>query len=176
VSAAYPDLDKWRRIRSLLTNRGAVRTFDNDFSDRCGLSQVPAWSGWSSLSGAIDTNLAVARNKDGRLEIFAGAGRQVYHNWQTTPSGIWAGWTALGGSILGDPAVGVNSDGSLEVFVKGTGNVPFHNRQTVPGGAWAGWSSLGGAITSNPAVGQNSDGRLEIFASAGGRPLHDWQT
>ena len=38
VRRAYPDLDKWLTVRSLLTNNGTIRTFDNGFSERCGLA------------------------------------------------------------------------------------------------------------------------------------------
>ncbi len=41
VAAAYPRLDAFRRVRWELTDNGTVRTFDNDFSIRCGLSDPP---------------------------------------------------------------------------------------------------------------------------------------
>jgi len=41
VARAYPRLDSWRRIRWQLTNKGTIRTFDNDFSVRTGLSAPP---------------------------------------------------------------------------------------------------------------------------------------
>jgi hypothetical protein len=41
VQRAYPHLDNWRRIRWHLTNQGTIRTFDNDFSVRVGLSDAP---------------------------------------------------------------------------------------------------------------------------------------
>jgi hypothetical protein len=42
VERAYPGLNDWRRIRWQITNNGAIRTFDNDFSVRVGLSDPPA--------------------------------------------------------------------------------------------------------------------------------------
>jgi hypothetical protein len=41
VERAYPGLNDWRRIRWQITNNGALRTFDNDFSVRVGLSNPP---------------------------------------------------------------------------------------------------------------------------------------
>ena len=41
VERAYPRLSTWRRVRRELTNGGTVRTFDNDFTIRCGLSDPP---------------------------------------------------------------------------------------------------------------------------------------
>ncbi len=38
---------------------------------------------------------AVARNADGRLELFAGGG-MLYHIWQTSPGGSWSNWDSLG--------------------------------------------------------------------------------
>lgn len=37
VVRSYPRLDTWLRVRNQLTNNGALRTFDNDFMQRCGL-------------------------------------------------------------------------------------------------------------------------------------------
>ncbi len=42
VERAYPSLNDWRRIRSQITTGGTLRTFDNDFSVRVGLSDPPA--------------------------------------------------------------------------------------------------------------------------------------
>ena len=42
VLRAYPHLNDWRRVRWELTNRGSLRTFDNDFSVRAGLTVAPA--------------------------------------------------------------------------------------------------------------------------------------
>lgn len=41
VARAYPRLAKWRSVRRALTNGDTVRTFDNDFTVRCGLSDPP---------------------------------------------------------------------------------------------------------------------------------------
>ena len=41
VARAYPRLDTWRRVRWELTKGGTIRTFDSDFTRRCGLSDPP---------------------------------------------------------------------------------------------------------------------------------------
>ena len=58
------------------------------------------WSGWNSLGsagGGTSFDLAVGRNKDGRLEIFMNANdHAIWHNWQVTAGGGWNGWVSLG--------------------------------------------------------------------------------
>ncbi|MBI5716976.1 MAG: lamin tail domain-containing protein [Burkholderiales bacterium] len=41
VDRAYPRLDVWKQTRRTLTRGGVVRTFDNHFTARCGLSDSP---------------------------------------------------------------------------------------------------------------------------------------
>jgi acylphosphatase/peptidoglycan hydrolase-like protein with peptidoglycan-binding domain len=133
---------------------------------------------WQSLGGVITSNIAVARNADGRLEIFArGTDNALWHKWQTAPNGGWSGWASLGGVITSDPVLGMNADGRLEVFARGTDQAVWHMWQTAPNSAFSGWSSLGGVITSNIAVARNLDGRMEIFARGTDNALwHRWQT
>ena len=113
------------------------------------------------------SQLAMARNADGRLEIFyVGTNHVLYHNFQTTPNGGWHGDLPLGGwaadSHVRQIAVGQNLDGRLEVFYVAYNNTIFHNFQTAPNGGWHGELALGGSA-KQIAVGQNLDGRLEIF-------------
>ncbi len=64
--------------------------------------------------------IAVARDQDGRLEIFyVGTNSKIYHNWQTVPNGGWHGEEALGGSGQ-QIASARNQDGRLEIFYVGT--------------------------------------------------------
>jgi hypothetical protein len=83
VRRAYPDLDKWLTVRSLLTNNGTIRTFDNGFSERCGLAtatlapvgpvrlgnpialvrQTPGWATIPVASAASNGDWAI-RNAD----------------------------------------------------------------------------------------------------------------
>jgi hypothetical protein len=130
---------------------------------------------WASLGGGV-SSIAVGRNLDGRLEVFArGTDSALWHTWQTTPNGGWSGWASLGGGILATPAIAANSDGRLEAFVQGTDGALWHNWQTTPNGAWSGWASLGGWL-ANPAVGRNHDGRLEVFGVGSDSAVyHIWQ-
>ena len=138
-------------------------------------SSSPSWSGWTSLGGWILPQPSVARNKDGRLEVFAigkdfFSGENVTHNFQVPPSGTtWVGFSSLGNPPPGviSPLAGSNQDSRLEIFGIGTDKALWHNFQTTPGGGWSGWSSLGipGSGTNwSIALAQNADGRLEVFA------------
>jgi len=131
------------------------------------------WAGWNSLGRpmqgeAFRGDPAVARNDDGRLELFVrGSNDQLYSNTQATAGGNWSGWIPQGGILRSAPAVGVNADGRLEVFVRGTTGGLYHMWQLNAGGpAWSGWKPLGGggALTSDPAVRLNFLGGLEVFA------------
>ncbi len=133
---------------------------------------------WSSRGGRITSNIAVGRNADGRLEIFArGADNALWHQWQTAPNNGWSGWSSLGGVITSDPAVVNNADGRMEVFARGTDGAVWHRWQTAPNNGWSGWASRGGVITSQIALSRNADGRIEIFARGTDNALwHQWQT
>jgi len=41
VARAYPQLDAWREVRWKLTKQGSIKTFDSQFTRRCGLSLPP---------------------------------------------------------------------------------------------------------------------------------------
>jgi hypothetical protein len=95
------------------------------------------WANWASEGGSLagngntETTLAMARNKDGRLDVFArGTNNAVWHITQTAPN---TGWSSLGGTFIGDPACGANSDGCLEVFTRGPQRTLWHRWQTSPG-------------------------------------------
>ena len=107
-----------------------------------------------------NTNVAVAMNSDGRLQVFVvGTNNQLYFKTQTAAgSSTWTGWTSLGGGVKVDttPAVARNSDGRLQVFVVGTNNQLYYKIQTSPGSStWStSWTSLGGGLSP---YGPNSD-------------------
>jgi PASTA domain len=66
--------------------------------------QTSASNGWSDWvnegaegGGFVSVAPGLARNGDGRLEIFAVANdRNIYHKWQTVASNGWGPWTLLG--------------------------------------------------------------------------------
>jgi hypothetical protein len=110
------------------------------------------WSGWSSLGtaggGELLTSVPVlARNADGRLELFVVAGDgAVWHRWQTAPNNGWSPWANLGsvatGTIQG-PTLASNADGRLELFLRApdTGGL-YQLSQSAPNDGWTpghGW-------------------------------------
>lgn len=164
---------------------GHVAVVDNVIGSSVGLLQQngqPAamtitWSGTNLLvNGAADkitgvvhapessaSRMAVARNKDGRLELFVvGANWELYHRWQSSPGGAWSGWRQFDGSVSGIAAE-TNADGRIEVFAIGLHGEVYHRWQTSPGGNWSGWKQENGSIHSI-ALARNKDGRLELFA------------
>jgi len=113
----------------------------------------------------------VARNADGRIEVFAvGSDTQLYHKWEYDSNGDWSSWVSLGGSWPGQPAIGMNTDGRLEIFIVGnqgqSGATLFHAWQTSPGSdlSWSNWTALAGDWPAGtPAVTRNLAGGLQVF-------------
>ena len=129
--------------------------------------------------------LDVARNADGRLEVFGvNAQGHIWHTWQTAPNNGWVGgWAELytDNDSLTTLRVVANADGRLEVFgVNAQGHI-WHTWQTAPNNGWVGsWAEL---YTDNDSphdrcgVARNADGRLEVFGiNAQGHIWHTWQT
>ncbi len=140
---------------------------------------VIAATGFQTLGGGISSNLAVGRNQNGRLEVFArGIDNAIWHSVQLAVPNSWSGWTTLGGNFFGTPVVVSNTDGRLEVFCRDNTNTLKHIWQTVPNNTnnlWSGWASMG-VITGDPAVARNQNGSLEVFANINGYLAHIWQT
>jgi hypothetical protein len=154
------------------------------------------WSSWTWLglptgqpsNFFFNAPCAVARNADGRLEVFLsdrfGA---LWHIWQVRAGGAWSSWRKfpLEFGTLSSPAVARNADGRLEVFVgAGVDGAVWHTWQQPAGGAWTNWRSLGpptGPVPPYthlplPNVGVNNDGRLEVFTTGiDGAFWHNWQ-
>ncbi|NIM95763.1 MAG: putative baseplate assembly protein [Anaerolineales bacterium] len=151
---------------------------------------VGEWSRWASFGvpklGVKVGQIAVGRNKDGRLEIFAGGtDGSLWHRWQIAPNDGWSGWHSLGKpsakAAVGQLAIGSNKDGRLEVFTHGSDGRIWHIWQVLPNDGWSKWSSLG--APSNTVgiraldVHRNEDGRLEVFVcGTDGRLWHRWQS
>jgi hypothetical protein len=138
-------------------------------------------------------NIALAKNHDGRMELFAMLGPEpgqedpysVLHRWQETPDGDLTEWKSLGapdgGSSSSGPAVARNSDGRLEIVVGGLDGALWHRWQRREGG-WSDWTSLAkppglqfvGADV--PTLVYNGDARLELFTrGSDGAIWHRWQ-
>lgn len=122
-------------------------------------------------------NVALDKNKDGRLELFVigdrnntGEVNQIWHFWQNNTyewqeeldAEYFDGKTAL------DFILGINkpsSDVRLELFTIGTNNTIYHFYQKSPNSEWSSELILG---TKNNkakeiAVGTTPDGGLEVF-------------
>jgi hypothetical protein len=99
------------------------------------------WSGWTPLGGNVDdaATLHVARNGDGRLEVFARArDGALAHAWQVRAGGAWSGWLGMGGPVLDGVVAGRNADGRLEVFVGRSPDHPIqHAWQSSGSGGWS---------------------------------------
>jgi hypothetical protein len=67
-----------------------------------------SWSSWNTSSdrdlGGVHTSTpVVARNADGRMEVFArGTDYKVYHLWQTARNNGWSDWDRIGDRAISD--------------------------------------------------------------------------
>jgi hypothetical protein len=127
------------------------------------------WREWESLGQPtglpLGGTLAAARNRDGRLEVFAGVSDgTLWHISEAAPGGPWSGWSSLNGQLSGSVAVAVNTDGRLEVLIRGSDGAAHNISQTAAGAnTWSAWNSLGGTVQPGLAIIANRDGRLEAF-------------
>src|SRR5436190_10527327 len=131
---------------------------------------------WPSLQGLVaagDPELVVARNADGRLELFArGAGGDTHHVAQRYPNGGFGAWHSVGARSPGMPAVAADTDGRLEVFTLAAGGYLLRAVQLESGEGFEPWEVLGTGWPGSPAVGTNADGRLHVFARGPDRALY----
>ena len=120
VARGYPRLDTWRRTRSALTKSGTVRTFDNDFTARAGLSELPANPSWTSLGGGFRSGPAAASWARNRLDVFGrGTDNALYvDSWTGT---AWTGWSQVAPNPVGsDPAAVSWGPNRIDVFARAT--------------------------------------------------------
>ncbi len=117
------------------------------------------WSSWTPHGTPPGTGFssgapAMAASADGRLELFiCGDDEQLWHIWQTAPSGGWSSWTSHGHppvvnppfpvGVWNSPGLALNSEKRLELFVAGTNTELWHIWQTAPNQGWSGWLSHG---------------------------------
>jgi hypothetical protein len=161
----------------------ALDTGGNVWHDMQLSTDVPAspaedWSGWTELPGVIAVGgPAVVKNQNATLEVFVPASNgDVWHNWQSSPSGAWNGWVDMGSGSYGIAGLRAadNADGSLSVFGIGANGDVWTARESAPEVGWSAWTDLSGTqIQPGFAVGQDLDGLIEIFGIDGnGQP---WQ-
>ncbi|WP_199846496.1 glycosyl hydrolase family 32 [Streptomyces sp. CB01201] len=132
-----------------------------------------AWSDWYPFGGPRSASLAVARDLDGRLEVFASGEGRVDRRTQSAPN-VWQGWENFG-TAAHDLTLAQNADGRLELFASGSQGL-YHRWQTAPGGDWAGWEPFGGPADAVVATGRDASGRIEVLAAAGSTVFRRAQT
>lgn len=120
------------------------------------------WSAFTGLGGSFQSAPQVARNLDGRLEVFAvGTDGKLKHAWQREPGGTtFASWVDFGGSFSGEPVVGATKDGRLIVLCVGTDTKLYAAAQTAPNAGWTPLVALGGTHTGRPAISLDANGTL----------------
>lgn len=136
------------------------------------------WNEWRSLGfpsgeGAVGAQPpTVARNKDGRLEVYLALGTDIWHTWQSRANhDQWVPWRSLGspaaGAEVGWPTVIPDRQGRLQLFAS-SGPAVWSRRQHAPGQAWDEWTMLpaepGDGGEPKLAAGAQDDGRLVVFA------------
>jgi surface antigen len=115
-----------------------------------------------------DSPIAVARNADGRLEVFAvQASGAAMHAWQISAGGAWTGWAPFGGTFTTITAES-NADGRLEAFAAAADGTVFHRSQITAGSAWSAWEPMEGRLATL-ALARSYDGKLQLF---GADPSH----
>lgn len=148
------------------------------------------WSSWESLGRPQETEIGrpfAQRNQDGRLEVFAVGGSEIFNIPQIVPDGGWRdSWRAKGRPssdvAIKLHAVGRNADGRQEIFAIGDDHALWQKWQVAPNSGWSEWKGLGTpardtSLTGTFTVGGNQDGRQEIFAvGSDGNVWQIWQT
>jgi hypothetical protein len=140
------------------------------------------WNCWRDEEHHAHDSIAVARNADGRLEVFLSSNGVVSHSFQSSPNNGWDEWMNFEspeGKRMRSLAVESHRDGRLVLFARDEDDEGdfWYIQQTEPGGnTWTSWTSLGrpegaaGFPTSAPdrsgfVVGRNGSDQLQLVAS-----------
>jgi hypothetical protein len=135
------------------------------------------WHDWHPLGRppgvTTHTTIAptVARNVDGRLELFLALEGEVWHIWQTRVNNGWSDWSPLEnpGAAPGLLAVARDREGRL-VLVATTddGGLSYRSQQAAGQGPWTPWTPLDtpadAKVIESIALRRQSDGRLVLLA------------
>jgi hypothetical protein len=135
------------------------------------------WHDWHPLGRppgvTTHTTIAptVARNVDGRLELFLALEGEVWHIWQTRVNNGWSDWSPLEnpGAAPGLLAVARDREGRL-VLVATTddGGLSHRSQQAAGQGPWTPWMPLeapaDAKVIESIALRRQSDGRLVLLA------------
>lgn len=152
-----------------LDNMGALRIN----TQAAGSGSWP--TSWLKMGGSFASAPVVAKNTDGRLEVFVqGTDQRLYHSAQNT-AGQWSPLSSLGGvTFSGQPVVSL-AGGLLNVAVRNdAGTVSLISQLSgLSGTDWSGWQNLGAPATSYGSsinavigLGTNTDGTLDLLARA----------
>lgn len=160
-----------------LNSNGVIYTISENAPE---IGWATSWTALNagSLDPRIKPGYVVARNLDGRLEVFGtDSSGNVWHCWQKINAAGWSGWHELSGAQLNSQlAVARNLNGDLQVFgVDTLGNV-WTNAQISAGGSWsATWTEITGkALKPGIVIGQHKDGRLVLFGVSTVSPNDVW--
>lgn len=128
-----------------------------------------ARTGAASIPGAGLTTTTVARNADGRMEMFAVDGHhRVWYRSQTTAgANRWTDYAPFSGTLT-SIAAETNGQGRIEVFGVDDSAKVYHRWQLAPNSdSWSAWVEFGGALSSAPSaisvVRSGSHGPLQVF-------------
>jgi hypothetical protein len=121
----------------------AVTNAENGLNQCRANPPLVGWSGSVSFGAHDLRQIGVARNADGRLELFGlGGDNSIYHIWMTAPNNGWIDqWSNF--TVAAAQQFWVTSDatGRLVVLYTRDGSVNIVG-QTQPNNGWRGFSSL----------------------------------
>jgi hypothetical protein len=140
------------------------------------------WKSWTRMDGHSGPHLVLARNLDGRLELFAvGKNRHLLHAVQTTPGGDWGQMSELDDSsakpdLSQQFAIGQDQEGRQIFFGlragaarSASGQIEILSQLT-PGGSYGSWTDLASpgpnSNITQLALGSDKDGSIVLFARA----------
>jgi hypothetical protein len=147
-----------------------------------GVLVVVAPGSQAVATAAVPVVPAVARNADGRLELFAvDADCHIRYRWQLTAgSTSWSPWKVFGGCVS-SIAAATNGLGGIEVFGSENAGKVFHRWQLAPNAdSWSTWvdfapaGTLSAPASLTMASGPPGPGPLVVLGadSAG---AYDWE-
>jgi hypothetical protein len=166
-------------VNALAVGQNADGRLEVFFVDHNTLSSNDLYHQWQTDSGWSDPvkfelgddsprKVAVARNADGRLELFYTADDSdrgsIHHLWQDAPNGGWSGPGQLPG-LASDLKVALAGDGLLHLFtIDGNGYI---RHQWQSPGQDDGWNGGEGFVDDQRAesihVHSGADGQLRVF-------------
>lgn len=136
------------------------------------------WHDWHSLghppgiTGSTTIAPTVARNIDGRLELFVALGGEVWHIWQRRVTTGWSQWSPLEnpGAAADLLAVARDLEGRLVLVATTDDGGLWHRSQQAAGqGPWEPWTPLDtpadAKVISSIALRGQANGRLVLIAS-----------